>query len=77
MFAYGSSAVDVSTDGGRIWWETLLGELVTAVVQGESGHLLAYVQSSHSTTKANPASTWQYVSRDGGRHWYYSTALDG
>ncbi len=32
LFAYGSSAVDVTTDAGRIWWETFLGELVVAVV---------------------------------------------
>lgn len=34
FFAYGSSAVDVTTNAGRTWWETFLGELVVAVVRG-------------------------------------------
>lgn len=28
FFAYGSSVVDVTSDGGRTWWETFLGESV-------------------------------------------------
>jgi hypothetical protein len=77
LFAYGSSAVDVTTNGGRTWWGTYLGELVMAVVSGPSGGLVAYVQQSLSNARANPAVTWQYVSRDGGRHWRYSNALAG
>ncbi|MGH2916070.1 MAG: hypothetical protein ACRDMX_13885 [Solirubrobacteraceae bacterium] len=77
LFAYGSSVVDVSTDAGRVWWETFLGGLVVAVVPGSGHSLLAYVQQSQSNAAVNPAVTWQYVSRDGGRHWRYSTALGG
>lgn len=77
FFAYGSSAVDVTTNGGRAWWETFLGELVMAVVPGPGHALIAYVQQSVTTAAASPAVTWQYVSADGGRHWNYSTALDG
>jgi hypothetical protein len=77
FFAYGSSAVDVTTDGGRTWWETLLGELVMAVVPGTGHDLIAYVQQSLNNGSNRPAVTWQYVSRDGGRHWHYSTALGG
>jgi len=76
-FAYGSSVVDVTTDAGRTWWETFLGELVMAVVPGHSHHLIAYVQQSASNSSANPAVTWQYVSRDGGRRWRYSSTLGG
>jgi hypothetical protein len=76
-FAYGSSVVDVTTDAGRTWWETFLGELVMAVVPGQRHDLIAYVQQSSSRSSANPAVTWQYVSRDGGRHWRYSSALGG
>lgn len=36
-FAYGSSAVNVTTDGGKTWWQTLLGELVLAVVAERGG----------------------------------------
>jgi hypothetical protein len=72
FFAYGASVADVSTDGGRTWWEAFLGDLVVAVVPGP-GRLVAYVQ--HVT--GNRAVTWQYVTRDGGRHWRHSTAIGG
>lgn len=78
FFAYGSSVVDVTTDGGRTWWETFLGELVVAVVPGPRNELLAYVQQQvDSEGSSLAATTWQYVSGDGGRHWVYSTALGG
>ena len=77
FFAYGSSVVDVTTDAGRTWWETFLGELVVAVVPGRSSNeLVAYVQQSASN-RGGAAVTSQYVSRDGGRHWNYSTAMGG
>jgi hypothetical protein len=75
FFAYGSSVVDVTTDGGRTWWETFLGELVVAVVPGPRGELLAYVQQQLGRGLA--AATRQYVSHDGGRHWVYSASLGG
>jgi len=77
FFAYGSSAVDVTTDGGRVWWETFLGELVVAVVPGPGTRLVAYVQEQLDPTGITPAATWQHVSRDGGRQWIYSSALGG
>jgi hypothetical protein len=78
FFAYGSSAVDVTTDGGRSWWETFLGELVVAVVPGPRNGLVAYVQQQlDSNSDSLAAATWQYVSHDGGRHWVYSSALGG
>jgi hypothetical protein len=75
FFAYGSSAVDVTTVGGRTWWQTFLGELVVAVVPGPRDELLAYVQQQLGRGLA--AATRQYVSHDGGRHWVYSTSLGG
>jgi hypothetical protein len=77
FYAYGSSAVDVTTNGGRTWWETFLGELVVAVVPGPRRELIAYVQQSIGRPTAEALVTWQYVSSDGGRLWRYSTALDG
>ena len=78
FFAYGSSAVDVTTDGGRTWWETFLGELVVAVVPGPRNELVAYVQQQlDPNSNSLAAATWQYVSRDGGRQWVYSSALGG
>ncbi len=76
LFAYGGSAVDVTTNGGRTWWETFLGELVVAVVPGPGNALVAYVQQQ-LTNSIKPVATWQYVSSDGGRRWRYSTALAG
>lgn len=76
-FAYGSSAVDVTTDGGRTWWEAFLGELVASVVPGPGTELVAYVQQQLDPNRITPAATWQYVSRDGGRQWVYSPALGG
>lgn len=79
FFTYGSEAVDVTTNGGRTWWETFLGELVVAVVPGpRTNELVAYVQQQLNSTRTSlAAATWQYVSRDGGRHWTYSPALGG
>jgi hypothetical protein len=78
FFAYGSSAVDVTSNGGRTWWETFLGELVVAVVPGPRHELVAYVQQQlNSNSSSLAAATWQYVSHDGGRHWVYSRALGG
>jgi len=75
FFAYGSSVVDVTTDRGRAWWETYLGELVTAVVPGPSGGIVAYVQQQQNSSGSAPIVTSQYVSHDGGRRWIYSTKL--
>ena len=77
FFAYGSSVVDVSSDGGRTWWETYLGEDVAAVVPCYRNELVAYVEQSVSNQHLNPAVTWEYVSRDGGRRWRYSTEFAG
>lgn len=76
FFTYGSSVVDVTTDAGGTWWETYLGELVTAVSPTPyyPHKLIAYVQQSSSN---GPTVTWQYVSRDGGRHWSYDGAPGG
>ena len=77
FFAYGSSVADVTTDGGRSWWETALGELVVAVVPGPRDDLVAYVQQQASNDSIARALTWEYVTRDGGRHWSYTRALGG
>jgi hypothetical protein len=77
-FAYGSSVVDVTTNAGRTWFETYMGDAVLAVVPGfiGRGSLLAYVQDL-TGSNSNKVSTLQYVSRDGGRHWHYTTAFGG
>lgn len=77
FFAYGSSVVDVTTDRGRTWWEAYLGDDVVAVVPNLRDGLVAYVEQSVSNRHFNPAATLQYVSRDGGRQWRYSTDFAG
>lgn len=72
LFAYGSSAIDSTSDAGRTWWQTFADGLVVAVVRGRLPHeLLAYVQ------QGRPAVTSQYVSHDGGRNWTISGAMGG
>jgi hypothetical protein len=74
-FAYGSSVVDVTTDGGTSWWQTFLGEFVL-VVLARHGHLIAVVQQqAASNTQSLKAVDWVYVSRDGGRHWHHNDKL--
>lgn len=77
FFAYGSSVVDVTTNRGRTWWETYLGEDVVAVVPCGRRELCAYVEQSLSNEHLDPAVTWEYVTRDGGRRWRYSTDFAG
>jgi hypothetical protein len=74
VFAYGSGQViDTTRDGARTWNSALFNGLVMAVVRGFSGHLVAFVDGSTSTSGV----TWQYVSKDGGRSWRYDTTVGG
>jgi hypothetical protein len=41
------------------------------VISGEDGRLIAFAQVP--ANGALNSSTWVYVSRDGGRHWRYTT----
>jgi hypothetical protein len=71
-FAFGSSAVDLTTDGGRHWWQAFLGDDVLGVVPGtKPHHLIAVVQDFLGSSTARVA-TLVYVSNDGGRHWHSS-----
>jgi photosystem II stability/assembly factor-like uncharacterized protein len=76
VYFYGSGqAVDVTSDGGKHWYRALAPELSLAVVPGVSGRLVWIVQDG--INGSGNAATWQYVSRDGGKVWRYSTALGG
>ena len=64
VFAWGGGqVVDTTNDGGKTWHRALftIGSPI-AVVHDFTGHLLAFVRSSGS-------STVEYVSKDGGRTW--------
>jgi hypothetical protein len=57
--------VRVSTDGGRRWWQTELGDETAAVVAADRG-LVAFAQQTIGNSLR--AVTWVYRSTDG-RHW--------
>jgi len=71
----GGQAIDVTADGGRHWWQAILGDVVLAVVGGPHGRLTAVAQRGVSSSNSSQAVTWVYVSRDGGRHWLYTDRL--
>jgi photosystem II stability/assembly factor-like uncharacterized protein len=75
-FAYGGpgggSAVDVTTDGGRTWWNSEIGyNTPTAAVVGNDVWVMAF--------GTNPAkgkgSLWLYTSDNGGRSWSYRSTV--
>lgn len=57
--------VRVSTDGGKRWWQTELGDETAAVVAADRG-LVAFAQKTVGGSLR--AATWVYRSTDG-RHW--------
>jgi hypothetical protein len=70
----GGNAIDVTTDGGKTWWQSLPEGIPLSVSAAPRHRLIAVVQASASpsgTTVVN----WVYVSKDGGRHWRYDTKL--
>ena len=77
VYVYGSGQViDTTRDSGRHWYRALFTGLVMAVVPGASGHLVAFVDASTSSSSAS-GMTWQYVSKNGGRTWSYDTRVGG
>jgi hypothetical protein len=73
VFAWGGGQViDATRDGGRSWYGALFSAgTPVAVVPDLAGHLLAFIGS------VTGVSTWQYVSKDGGRTWRYQTTVNG
>lgn len=77
VYYYGSGqVVDVTSDGGKRWWQALTEELSMAVVPGATGGLVWFTQDAVNGNDAN-AVTWPYVSTDGGKVWHYTAALGG
>jgi hypothetical protein len=73
VFAWGGGQViDATNDGGKHWYSALFGNGgPVAVVHDFAGHLRAFIGSFSGST------TWQYVSKDGGRAWHYQTTVAG
>jgi photosystem II stability/assembly factor-like uncharacterized protein len=73
FFAFGGGQVaDVTSDGGKHWWQAFLGDDVLAVVSF-GNRLIAVAQDA--TGNGSTAQTVVYVSRDGGRHWHLNNKL--
>lgn len=73
VFAWGGGQViDSTSDGGKHWYRALFGNGgPVAVVHDFAGHLIAFVGAFSGAT------TWQYVSRNGGRSWHYQATVAG
>ena len=72
QYAYGSGqVVDVTSGGGPRWRSALFDGTVMAVVPipGRKNTLVAYVDET-SATNHSLATTYQYVTRDGGQTWH-------
>lgn len=70
-FGGGGSVVDVTRDGGPQWRGALFPGEVVAVVPGTAtNELVAFVDGGEG--RSGP--TWQYVTRNGGLSWTYTTA---
>jgi hypothetical protein len=70
-FAYGlGSVVNVTTDGGKHWRASFLGDDVLSVVPGtKPNHLIAVVQDFGSGGGTSNTVQVTYLSKDGGRRW--------
>jgi hypothetical protein len=76
-FAYGGGqVVDVTSNGGKTWRGALFDGLVMAVVPTFNGHLVAFIDGSNPGSGAS-GPTWQYVTKDGGHSWHYTTTIGG
>jgi photosystem II stability/assembly factor-like uncharacterized protein len=77
IYAYGGGqTVDVTSDGGKTWWRAFLGDYVAAVVPGFGHRLVAFEQTGVGPN-GSKAVALQYVSKDGGKNWHFSTAFAG
>ena len=72
MFACcGGQVVDATGDGGKHWYQALLGDTVLSVIAPGNGKRLVAVAQNGSSKATNLV----YVSTDGGHHWKLNTKL--
>jgi hypothetical protein len=72
MFACcGGQVVDATGDGGKHWYQALLGDTVLSVIAPGNGKRLVAVAQNGS----NKATNLVYVSTDGGHHWKLNTKV--
>jgi hypothetical protein len=65
---------DVTSDGSRRSWRSVLGELVLAVMARTGDRVIAFARAAGAGGSA-PVQTWVYASRDGGRRRRYDGKL--
>lgn len=75
-----NSVVDVTTDGGRHWWQAFLPDAVISITPDENeialkGGLTALVAGPAPDPHGRGASVWTYHTTDG-RDWRYTYALN-
>jgi hypothetical protein len=70
----GGNVINVTTDGGKTWWQAFPQEVVLSVLAVPRHRLIAIVQAPTSSG-GTTAVTSVYVSKDGGRHWKYDNKL--
>lgn len=72
MFACcGGQVVDATGDGGKHWYQALLGDTVLSVIAPGNGKRLVAVAQNGSSKARNLV----YVSTDGGHHWKLNTNI--
>lgn len=72
MFACcGGQVVDATGDGGKHWYQALLGDTVLSVIAPGNGKRLVAVAQNGSSKATNLV----YVSTDGGHHWKLNTNI--
>ena len=76
IFAYGGGqAIDATTDGGAHWYRALFDGLPMAVTRNFRGHLVGFVDGM--ATGSTRGTTWQYVTKNGGRTWRLDRTVGG
>ncbi|HEY2005875.1 MAG TPA: hypothetical protein VGG87_05465 [Solirubrobacteraceae bacterium] len=76
IFAYGGGQViDATTDGGAHWYRALFDGLPMAVTRNFRGHLVGFVDGM--ATGSTRGTTWQYVTKNGGRTWRLDRTVGG
>jgi hypothetical protein len=69
----GGNVINVTTDGGKTWWQSFPQEVVLSVIAVP--HRLIAVVQAPTGSGGTTAVTWVYVSKNGGRRWNYNNKL--
>jgi hypothetical protein len=80
-YAYGGSAggssIDITTDAGKQWWRSFLGQATVAVSQSGTDIWALAAGSTRSSSATAAPPMLLYDSVDGGKSWSYRSTLIG